>query len=65
MATLTMEEIRRAYPDLRSLVGSYVYVKASVLTASGTRTPGCVLLCVCVSSLCHKIFVKKFEPKIY
>ncbi|CAL8332854.1 unnamed protein product [Lota lota] len=36
VATLTMEEIRRAYPDLRSLVGSSVYVKASVLTASGS-----------------------------
>ncbi|XP_056441797.1 complement C3-like isoform X4 [Gadus chalcogrammus] len=36
LATLTMEEIRRAYPDLRSLVGSSVYVKASVLTASGS-----------------------------
>lgn len=34
-ATLTMAEIRKAYPDLRSLVGSSIYVKASVLTKSG------------------------------
>ncbi|CAL8328539.1 unnamed protein product [Merluccius merluccius] len=36
VATLTMEEIRRAYPDLRSLLGKSVYVKASVLTNSGS-----------------------------
>jgi integrin beta 2 len=30
-----MEEIRKAYPDLSSLVGSSIYVKASVLTKSG------------------------------
>nr|XP_024001406.1 venom factor-like [Salvelinus alpinus] len=35
-ATLTMAEIRKAYPDLRSLVGSSIYVKASVLTKSGS-----------------------------
>eukprot|EP00063_Salmo_salar_P011192 XP_013986027.1 PREDICTED: cobra venom factor-like [Salmo salar] len=35
-ATLTMAEIRKAYPDLSSLVGSSVYVKASVLTKSGS-----------------------------
>ncbi|KAJ8001694.1 hypothetical protein DPEC_G00172110 [Dallia pectoralis] len=35
-ATLTMDEIRKAYPDLRSLVGSSIYVKASVLTKSGS-----------------------------
>ena len=32
---LSMEEIKRAYPDVRSLVGNSVYVKASVLTKSG------------------------------
>ncbi|CAB1344448.1 unnamed protein product [Coregonus sp. 'balchen'] len=35
-ATLTMAEIRKAYPDLRSLVGNSIYVKASVLTKSDT-----------------------------
>ncbi|KAK6300730.1 hypothetical protein J4Q44_G00288280 [Coregonus suidteri] len=35
-ATLTMAEIRKAYPDLRSLVGNSIYVKASVLTKSGS-----------------------------
>uniref|UniRef100_A0A8K9UH89 NTR domain-containing protein n=1 Tax=Oncorhynchus mykiss TaxID=8022 RepID=A0A8K9UH89_ONCMY len=35
-ATLTMAEIRKAYPDLSSLVGSSIYVKASVLTKSGS-----------------------------
>lgn len=30
-----MEEIKRVYPDVRSLVGNSVYVKASVLTKSG------------------------------
>ncbi|XP_029015801.1 complement C3-like [Betta splendens] len=33
---LTMEELRRAYPESKSLVGSSVYVKASVLTKSGS-----------------------------
>ncbi|XP_028421447.1 complement C3 [Perca flavescens] len=33
---LSMEEIKRAYPDVRSLVGNSVYVKASVLTNSGS-----------------------------
>ncbi|KAF1394639.1 hypothetical protein PFLUV_G00003160 [Perca fluviatilis] len=33
---LSMEEIKRAYPDVRSLVGNSVYVKASVLTKSGS-----------------------------
>lgn len=30
-----MDEIKRAYPNIRSLVGNSVYVKASVLTKSG------------------------------
>ncbi|NP_001093490.1 complement component c3b, tandem duplicate 2 isoform 1 precursor [Danio rerio] len=34
--SLTMEEIKRAYPDINSLLGSTVYVKASVLTSSGS-----------------------------
>ncbi|XP_072240697.1 complement C3-like [Leuresthes tenuis] len=33
---LSMEEIRRAYPNIRSLVGHSVYVKASVLTSTGS-----------------------------
>ncbi|KAM4595769.1 complement C3-like [Fundulus diaphanus] len=33
---LTMEELRRAYPDIKALVGSSVYVKASVLTKAGS-----------------------------
>ncbi|KAK1886028.1 Complement C3 [Dissostichus eleginoides] len=33
---LSMEEIKRAHPNIRSLVGSSVYVKASVLTKSGS-----------------------------
>ncbi|KAK2817445.1 hypothetical protein Q5P01_025636 [Channa striata] len=35
VVTLSMEEIKRAHPDFRSLVGNSVYVKASVLTKSG------------------------------
>ncbi|KAL1005734.1 hypothetical protein UPYG_G00063300 [Umbra pygmaea] len=35
-ATLTMDEIRKVYPNLRSLVGSSIYVKASVMTKSGS-----------------------------
>lgn len=38
VARLTMEEVKRAYPDVKSLVGSSVYVKASVLTSSGKDT---------------------------
>ncbi|XP_041789834.1 complement C3-like [Chelmon rostratus] len=33
---LSMEEIKRAYPNVRSLVGNSVYVKASVLTKTGS-----------------------------
>uniref|UniRef100_UPI003AAB8061 venom factor-like n=1 Tax=Centroberyx gerrardi TaxID=166262 RepID=UPI003AAB8061 len=33
---LSMEELRTAYPNIRSVVGSSVYVKASVLTKSGS-----------------------------
>uniref|UniRef100_A0A667WKL1 Complement component c3b, tandem duplicate 1 n=1 Tax=Myripristis murdjan TaxID=586833 RepID=A0A667WKL1_9TELE len=33
---LSMDEIRSAYPNIRSVVGSSVYVKASVLTNSGS-----------------------------
>uniref|UniRef100_W5L2G3 Complement component c3b, tandem duplicate 1 n=1 Tax=Astyanax mexicanus TaxID=7994 RepID=W5L2G3_ASTMX len=33
-ATLTMEELQRAYPNIQGLVGSSIYVKASVLTSS-------------------------------
>ncbi|XP_060943930.1 complement C3-like [Limanda limanda] len=33
---LSMEEIKRAYPNIRSLVGHSVYVKASVLTKTGS-----------------------------
>ncbi|KAG7258484.1 hypothetical protein CRUP_009086, partial [Coryphaenoides rupestris] len=36
VVTLLMEEIRSVYPGLSSLVGSSVYVKASVLTKSGS-----------------------------
>uniref|UniRef100_A0A8C9XMR8 Complement component c3b, tandem duplicate 2 n=1 Tax=Sander lucioperca TaxID=283035 RepID=A0A8C9XMR8_SANLU len=33
---LSMDEIKRAYTDIRALVGNSVYVKASVLTKSGS-----------------------------
>ncbi|XP_073669750.1 venom factor-like [Paramisgurnus dabryanus] len=36
IVTLTMEEIKRVYPDTPSLVGSSVYIKASVMTKSGS-----------------------------
>ncbi|XP_040891990.1 complement C3-like [Toxotes jaculatrix] len=36
VVSLSMEEIKRAYPNVRSLVGNSVYVKASVLTKSGS-----------------------------
>ncbi|XP_074550629.1 venom factor-like [Halichoeres trimaculatus] len=36
MVSLTMEEIKSVYPDVTSLVGQSVYVKASVLTATGS-----------------------------
>ncbi|XP_059425938.1 complement C3-like [Carassius carassius] len=35
---LTMEEIKKAYPDTSRLLGSSVYVKASVMTSSGSDT---------------------------
>ncbi|XP_032419209.1 complement C3-like isoform X2 [Xiphophorus hellerii] len=34
--TLSMQELRRAYPNVRSLVGNSVYVKASVVTKTGS-----------------------------
>ncbi|RXN39236.1 complement C3-like protein [Labeo rohita] len=34
--SLTIEEIKKAYPDTNSLLGSSVYVKASVMTSSGS-----------------------------
>ncbi|XP_073699792.1 complement C3-like [Garra rufa] len=34
--SLTMEEIKKAYPDTNSLLGSSVYIKASVMTSSGS-----------------------------
>ncbi|XP_041641340.1 complement C3-like isoform X2 [Cheilinus undulatus] len=36
VVTLNMQEIKTAYPNFRSLVGNSVYVKASVLTQSGS-----------------------------
>ncbi|KAM3865316.1 venom factor-like [Diretmus argenteus] len=36
VVTLSMEEIKTAFPNIRSVVGSSVYVKASVLTKSGS-----------------------------
>ncbi|XP_068460339.1 complement C3-like [Clinocottus analis] len=36
VVSLSMEEIRRVYPNVRSLVGKSVYVKVSVLTSSGS-----------------------------
>ncbi|XP_077082846.1 complement component c3b, tandem duplicate 2 isoform X2 [Siphateles boraxobius] len=36
IVSLTMEEIKRVYPDTNTLVGSSVYVKASVMTSSGS-----------------------------
>lgn len=35
VVSLSMEEIKRAYPNVRTLVGKSIYVKASVLTSSG------------------------------
>lgn len=35
VVSLSMEEIKRVYPNVKSLVGNSVYVKASVLTKSG------------------------------
>lgn len=42
-----MDEIKAAYPDIRSLVGKTIYVKASVLTQTGRESSvatrvGCV-----------------------
>ncbi|KAK2907093.1 hypothetical protein Q8A67_006078 [Cirrhinus molitorella] len=34
--SLTVEEIKKAYPDTNSLLGSSVYIKASVMTSSGS-----------------------------
>ncbi|XP_051741713.1 complement C3 isoform X2 [Ctenopharyngodon idella] len=34
--SLTMEEIKRVYPNTNSLLGNSVYVKASVMTSSGS-----------------------------
>ncbi|KAM6940226.1 complement C3-like [Xenentodon cancila] len=36
VVTLSMDELKAAYPNIRSLVGSSVYVKASVLTKTGS-----------------------------
>ncbi|KAK2819584.1 hypothetical protein Q7C36_021230 [Tachysurus vachellii] len=36
IATLTIAEIKSTYPDINSIVGSSIYVKASVLTSSGS-----------------------------
>uniref|UniRef100_A0A671TD78 Complement component c3b, tandem duplicate 1 n=1 Tax=Sparus aurata TaxID=8175 RepID=A0A671TD78_SPAAU len=36
VVTLSMDEIKKAYPNIRSLVGSSIYVKASVLTSTGS-----------------------------
>lgn len=36
VVTLSMAEIKKTYPDVRSLVGNSVYVKASVLTKTGS-----------------------------
>ncbi|TKS68660.1 Complement C3 [Collichthys lucidus] len=36
VVSLSMEELKTAYPNIRSLVGNSVYVKASVLTKSGS-----------------------------
>ncbi|XP_066512277.1 venom factor-like isoform X1 [Hoplias malabaricus] len=35
-ATLTMEELKKVYPDIKVLVGSFLYVKASVMTKTGS-----------------------------
>ncbi|XP_053472713.1 complement C3 [Ictalurus furcatus] len=36
IATLTIAELKNVYPDINSIVGSSIYVKASVLTSSGS-----------------------------
>ncbi|KAM9493802.1 complement C3-like [Clarias gariepinus] len=36
IATLTIAELKDAYPNINSLVGSSIYVRASVLTSSGS-----------------------------
>ncbi|XP_076841190.1 complement C3-like isoform X2 [Brachyhypopomus gauderio] len=36
IATLTMEELKRVHPNIRDLLGSSIYVKASVMTSSGS-----------------------------
>lgn len=44
VVSLSMEEIKRAYPNVRTLVGNSIYVKASVLTTSGRGLQGHVYL---------------------
>ncbi|XP_030637168.1 complement C3 [Chanos chanos] len=34
--SLTLDELKRSYPNIRSLIGRFIYVKASVLTSSGS-----------------------------
>ncbi|XP_054634136.1 complement C3-like [Dunckerocampus dactyliophorus] len=36
VVTLSMDELKRAYPNMRTLVGSSIYIKASVLTKTGS-----------------------------
>ncbi|XP_053085324.1 complement component c3b, tandem duplicate 2 [Pangasianodon hypophthalmus] len=36
IATLTIAELKNAYPDINSIVGSSIYVKASVITSTGS-----------------------------
>ena len=35
MVKLSIEELKAAYPNIRSLEGNSIYVKASVLTTTG------------------------------
>lgn len=38
VVTLSMDEIKTAYPDTRTLVGKTIYIKASVLTQTGRES---------------------------
>lgn len=52
---MTMEEIKKVYPDTNSLLGSSVYVKASVLTSSGEE----INFGICLASLFRGLFFLK------
>ncbi|XP_053347640.1 complement C3-like [Clarias gariepinus] len=65
IATLTTAELKDAYPDINSLVGSSIYVRASVLTSSGGDLVDAEKMGIKIVLATYVLSIAKETPRFY